>query len=196
MQKIVETCKNENWSADISAVISNNPRASGLDWAKDNNINSISLDSSSYSDRDKFDSDLSSEIDKYSPDYILLAGFMRILGHSFVKKYYGKLINIHPSLLPAFPGLNTHSNAIASGVRIHGCTVHFVSPELDSGPIIAQGYTNVFTHDTVKTLAERVLMVEHKVLPSVAHWLTLGEVTLNNDNKAIILNDHNGLFYL
>lgn len=196
MQKLVETCKNENWSADISAVISNNPKAAGLDWAKDNYINNISLDSSSYSNRDNFDKDLSIEIDKYSPDYILLAGFMRILGCSFVKKYYGKLINIHPSLLPSFPGLNTHSSAINSGVRIHGCTVHFVSPDLDSGPIIAQGYTNVFPHDTVKNLSERVLKVEHKVFPSVVRWLTLGEVMLDENDKAIILNDHNGLFYL
>lgn len=196
MQKLVETCNNENWSADISAVISNNPKATGLDWAKEKGLNSISLDSSYYSSRDEFDRDLSIEIDKYSPDYILLAGFMRILSYSFVKKYYGKLINIHPSLLPAFPGLNTHSNAIKSGVRIHGCTVHFVSPELDSGPIIAQGYTNVFSYDDVKTLSERVLKVEHKVLPSVARWLTLSEIMLDEQDKVMILNNHNGLFYL
>ncbi|AFZ83549.1 phosphoribosylglycinamide formyltransferase 1 [Candidatus Kinetoplastibacterium blastocrithidii TCC012E] len=196
MQELIKTCNSDNWPAEISAVISNNPKAAGLDWANNNYINSTYLDSSKYSNRDDFDRDLSIEIDKYSPDYILLAGFMRILGCSFVRKYYGKLINIHPSLLPAFPGLDTHGRAISSGVRIHGCTVHFVSPELDSGPIIAQGYVNVFSKDTVEILSERVLEIEHKVFPSVAHWLTLNEVILDKDDKVSILNNHNGLFYL
>src|SRR5690606_5542532 len=128
--------------------------------------------------REAFDTTLAKEIDRYDPDYVLLAGFMRVLTSGFVAGYAGRLVNIHPSLLPAFPGLHTHAQALAVGVQAHGCTVHFVTPVLDHGPILAQGVVPVLANDTPESLAARVLQVEHRVYPAAVRWLVEGRARL------------------
>ena len=136
-----------------------------------------------FATREAFDAALSAVIDRYAPDYVLLAGFMRILTPAFVEHYAARLVNIHPSLLPAFPGMHTHAQALATGVQCHGCTVHFVTSVLDHGPIIAQGVVPVLANDTPETLAARVLTVEHKVYPQVAIWLAQSRVQLMPDQR-------------
>jgi phosphoribosylglycinamide formyltransferase-1 len=162
----------------IAAVISNEPLAAGLELARGRGIATRIVDHRAHSDRAAFDAVLAREIDAFEPRLIVLAGFMRILTDAFVNRYGGKLINIHPSLLPAFPGLNTHRRALEAGVRIHGCTVHFVTPELDGGPIIAQAAVPVAPDDTEETLAARVLAQEHRIYPEVARWICDGRVGL------------------
>lgn len=157
---------------EVSAVISNRPEAAGLVFAKAQGIDAVAIDHKGYASRSQFDAALSSTIDGYEPDLIVLAGFMRILTPGFTEKYSGRLVNIHPSLLPAFPGLNTHQRALDAGVRIHGVTVHLVTPELDHGPILDQGAVVVKPTDTADTLAERLLHVEHQIYPrAVANYL-------------------------
>lgn len=131
-------------------------------------------------DRAQFDYELLNKVLAYSPDYVLLAGYMRILNSSFVDGLEGRLINIHPSLLPSFAGLDTHERALKTGVCVHGCTVHFVNPQLDDGPIIAQGVVPVFKSDSAQTLADRVLKVEHQVYPTVVEYLTQGIVRIDD----------------
>jgi len=174
MQKIVESCLADHCPADVLAVISNRADSTGLKWASERGIATKVISHTDFSSRNAFDTALRSLIDKYSPDYVLLAGFMRVLTPEFVQHFSGKLVNIHPSLLPAFPGLHTHAQALAKGVQVHGCTVHFVTPVLDHGPIIAQGVVPVLSEDTSESLAERVLAVEHVVYPQVAVWLAQG----------------------
>ncbi len=149
----------------IAAVICNNPDASGLLWAREKGINTAVVNHREYPSREEYDRILQSCIDGYQPDLIVLAGFMRIFTAAFVQHYSGRMINIHPSLLPAFTGLDTHQRAIASGCKIAGCTVHFVTEELDHGPIITQAVVPVLDHDTEEHLAARVLAMEHKIYP-------------------------------
>lgn len=179
MQSIVGACRAGNWPAEVVAVISNRPDAAGLAWAAERGIATRCVSHRDYAQRSEFDAALAQVIDAYSPDYVLLAGFMRVLTPDFVRHYEGRLINIHPSLLPAFPGLHTHAQALAVGVQAHGCTVHFVTPVLDDGPIIAQGVVPVLPGDTPESLAERVLDVEHQVYPAAVRWLVEGRVRLN-----------------
>ncbi|AGF46789.1 phosphoribosylglycinamide formyltransferase [Candidatus Kinetoplastibacterium desouzaii TCC079E] len=195
MQKIVESSIYGKWPATICAVISNDPSSLGLQWAKDRNIPTDSLDHKNYANRDLFDQALKKKIDEYFPDYVLLAGFMRILSKDFVDHYKHRLINIHPSLLPSFPGLNTHYKAIEKGVKIHGCTIHFVNSELDDGPIIIQGCLSVKSNDDSASLAERVLKIEHKIFPLVCKWLSLGKIVINQENKVEVKGENNLLFY-
>ena len=151
--------------ATVAAVISSAPGAPGLATARSQGITTVSIDHRAHPDRADFDTTLGREIDRHDPDLVVLAGFMRVLTESFVQRYAGRLINIHPSLLPAFPGLNTHRRALETGARIHGCTVHFVTPALDGGPIIVQAAVPVLSGDTESALAARVLAQEHRIYP-------------------------------
>ena len=163
----------------IAAVISNRPDAPGLEVAKRHGIETIVLDQLSYPGRDAFDAALAQEIDTHQPDLIALAGFMRILGDDFVNRYDGKLVNVHPSLLPAFPGLHTHRRALQEGVKIHGCTVHFVTAQMDRGPIVVQAAIQVLPDDTEQTLAARVLEQEHRIYPEAVRWFMEGRLEIS-----------------
>ena len=149
----------------IAAVLSNRPDAGGLNHARQSGIPVEVVDHTRFATREAFDQALRERIDSYHPQLVVLAGFMRVLTDPFVNHYLGRMINIHPSLLPAFPGLHTHRKAIESGCKCHGATVHFVTPTLDHGPVISQGLVSVDTHDTPDTLAAKVLHVEHQLLP-------------------------------
>jgi len=171
LQAIADACHVRELPAQVVGVIANRASASGLEWAASRGIPTRVVSHQGHADRASFDAALAQEIDALAPDYVLLAGFMRILTDGFVKHYAGRLINIHPSLLPLFPGLATHQQALDAGVQVHGCTVHVVTPELDHGPIIAQGIVPVQAGDTPDSLSARVLQVEHQVYPAVAQWL-------------------------
>ena len=164
----------------IAAVISNRPDAAGLATATAAGIAVRCLDHKAFAERDAFDAALAECIDGFAPDLVVLAGFMRILGDGFVRHYAGRLMNIHPSLLPAFPGLHTHRRALAEGVRIHGCTVHFVTPTLDHGPIIIQAAVPVLDGDDEATLAARVLLQEHRIYPQAVRWFAEGRLRLEH----------------
>jgi phosphoribosylglycinamide formyltransferase-1 len=178
MRAIVEAMQSQRWPARVAAVISNRADADGLSWARQRGIPAVTLEHTAFASREAFDSELSSVIDRHAPDAIALAGFMRILGEGFVRRYEGRLVNIHPSLLPAFPGLNTHRQALEHGVKVHGCTVHFVTSRLDHGPIIAQAAVPVLPRDTEQSLAERVLAEEHRVYPEALRWLLEGRLVV------------------
>lgn len=164
---------------DVAAVLSNDPQAPGLEIARARGIAVAALDHRQYRERADFDAALAGLIDRYAPDWIALAGFMRILTAAFIARYAGRIVNIHPSLLPAFPGLNTHSRALEAGVRLHGCTVHFVTPQLDHGPIIIQAAVPVLPNDDEQALAQRVLGEEHRIYPQALRWLANGQVRLD-----------------
>jgi phosphoribosylglycinamide formyltransferase-1 len=161
-----------------AAVISNRPDASGLAWAAARGVATAVVDHKAHPSRDSFDAALAAEIDRHAPDLVVLAGFMRVLGDDFVRRYEGRLINIHPSLLPAFPGLRTHAAALAAGVKLHGATVHFVTPSLDSGPIVIQVAVPVLAADTEESLATRVLAQEHVIYPNALRWFLEGRLRL------------------
>lgn len=165
----------------IVAVISNDPAASGLHTAQAWGIPVQALDHRQYANRDAFDEALRALIDAHEPQLVVLAGFMRILTPEFVTHYAGRLLNIHPSLLPAFPGLHTHRRALQEGVRIHGCTVHFVTAQLDHGPIVAQAAVPVMRGDSEESLAARVLRCEHRLYPQVLRWWARDQLTLEAD---------------
>ena len=166
MRSIVEA----GTGLEVRAVISNRPGAAGLEWARAQGIPTRTVDHKAHGSREAFDAALAKEIDVLQPDLILLAGFMRILTPGFIQRYPRKMLNIHPSLLPAFTGLDTHARALAAGVKLHGCTVHVVTPELDSGPIVAQAAVPVLPGDSAETLAARVLAAEHRLYPQVVRW--------------------------
>lgn len=169
----------------VAAVISNRANAEGLNIAKAHGIATAIVEHRDYADRDSFDAALARTIDTFQPDYVVLAGFMRILTPGFVARYRGRLTNIHPSLLPAYSGLDTHARALHDGVMIHGCTVHFVSPDLDHGPIIIQAAVPVLSGDTEQTLAARVLHEEHRIYPQAIRWLCTDQVELNDQGVVI-----------
>jgi phosphoribosylglycinamide formyltransferase-1 len=171
--------------ARIAAVISNRPNAPGLEIARKHGLETIVLDQLSYSGREAFDAALAQAIDAYRPDLIALAGFMRILGDDFVNRYPGRLINVHPSLLPAFPGLHTHGRALQEGVKIHGCTVHFVTAQMDRGPIIVQAAIRVLPDDTEQTLAARILRQEHLIYPEAVRWFMEGRLRISESAVGI-----------
>ncbi len=166
---------------DIAAVISNRPDAAGLATAAAAGIAVRWIDHKACAGRDAFDAALAACIDSFAPDLVVLAGFMRILSDGFVHHYAGRLMNIHPSLLPAFPGLHTHRRALEEGVRIHGCTVHFVTPTLDHGPVIIQAAVPVLDGDDEETLAARVLRQEHRIYPQAVRWFAEGRLRLVGD---------------
>ena len=170
----------------ISAVISNRDNAFGLQRAQSANINTYFVDSKIFNSRDAFDNELISIIDKLDVELIILAGYMRILSPLFINHFSGKILNIHPSLLPKYPGLNTHQRAIDACDKEHGATVHFVTEKLDEGPIISQETVQVDTADTEKSLAEKVLEREHILYPKVIHWYTQRRLKLNNEVTATL----------
>lgn len=163
-----------------AAVIADRPEAKGLAWAAERGLPTAVVNFRDFADRSAFDAALAAEIDRHAPDLVLLAGFMRVLGEGFVRGYEGRLLNIHPSLLPAFPGLKTHAKALEAGVKLHGCTVHFVTPDLDCGPVIIQAAVSVLDDDTPDELAARVLTQEHIVYPCAARWFLDGRLSLKD----------------
>ena len=162
----------------VTTVIANRGEAGGLDLARARDIPVAVVDHRHYPSREAFDLALALAVDASRPDLIVLAGFMRVLTDAFVQRYRGRLINIHPSLLPAYPGLHTHRRALADGVKIHGCTVHFVTPTVDVGPIIAQSAVAVGQDDDEAALAARVLRAEHALLPAVVRWYCAGRLVV------------------
>ena len=168
------------------AVISNNPDASGLEIARRYGAETSIVDHRAFPDRQAFDRALAEKIDTHQPKLIALAGFMRILSDCFVQHYQGRLMNIHPSLLPAFPGLDTHARALQEGIKIHGCTVHFVTLQLDHGPIVIQAAIPVLPEDTEKTLAARVLQQEHRIYPQAVRWFMEDRIRLDANQVEIV----------
>jgi phosphoribosylglycinamide formyltransferase-1 len=168
-----------------AAVISNRPAVAGLAGAASRGIATTVIDHRGFASREEFDAVLAAEIDRHRPDLVLLAGFMRILTDGFVRRFEGRLLNIHPSLLPAFPGVKTHAQALAAGVRLHGCSIHFVTPALDGGPIIAQAAVPVQANDDEASLGRRVLAEEHLLYPRVAHWFLDGRLQLVGDRAQL-----------
>jgi phosphoribosylglycinamide formyltransferase-1 len=178
--------------AKICAVISNDPSAKGLATAAAHGIATAVVDHRAYKQRAEFDAALAAAIDAHQPDIVVLAGFMRVLTEDFVNRYRGRLVNIHPSLLPAFPGLHTHRQALDAGVRVHGCTVHFVTPQLDHGPIIIQAAVPVLADDNEDKLAARVLNEEHRIYPQAVRWLCEDRVAVTTDGRVSIADARNG----
>lgn len=179
MEAIVRACAAEGWPARIAAVIANRPDAAGLAFAASHGIATAVVDHRQFPDRDSFDTALARQIDGFAPDLVVLAGFMRVLTAGFVDHYAGRMLNVHPSLLPSFPGLKTHQQALDAGVRLHGASVHFVTSQLDHGPIVVQSAVPVETGDTPATLAERVLATEHIIYPRAVRWFVEGRLALD-----------------
>jgi phosphoribosylglycinamide formyltransferase-1 len=184
MEAIVEACARQQWPARVNAVISNKATASGLAWAAQRGIATATVDHKAFDGREAFDAELARVIDQHAPDLVVLAGFMRILTPGFVRHYENRLLNVHPSLLPAFPGLHTHQRAIEAGCKLAGATVHFVTPELDHGPIVAQAAVPVLPGDTPEALAARVLVQEHQIYPQAVRDFVDG--LLEVDDKGLV----------
>jgi len=182
MQALIETALPARFAAVVSSVAA----APGLEIARRHGVATAIVDHRSYDDRSAFDAALAQEIDRHRPHLVLLAGFMRILTTAFVRRYEGRLMNIHPSLLPAFPGLHTHRAALRAGSRVHGCTVHFVTPELDHGPIVIQAAVPVLPDDTEETLAARVLKEEHRIYPQAVSWFCEDRLRLTAEGTVTI----------
>lgn len=180
MEAIVQACAEQAWPAQVVAVLSNCPEAAGLQFAAARGVATAAVDHKTFPAREDFDTALADAIDGFSPDLLLLAGFMRILGPAFVRRYEGRMLNIHPSLLPAFPGLHTHRRALEAGCKAVGATVHFVTPELDHGPIVMQGVVPVRPGDDEATLAARVLATEHMIYPLAVRWFVQGQLQLRD----------------
>jgi phosphoribosylglycinamide formyltransferase-1 len=170
----------------VAAVISNDATAAGLATAQRHGVATKVVDHRAYADRAAFDSALSAAIDSFEPDLVVLAGFMRILTAEFVGHYRGRIINIHPSLLPSFTGLHTHRRALDAGVKVHGCSVHFVTPELDHGPIVAQAVVPVLEGDSEDTLAARVLEQEHRLYPQAVAWFCANRLTITPQGTVLL----------
>lgn len=181
LEAIIETARAEDWAGRlgvrIAAVISNRPQVAGLATAQAAGITTRVVDHTKHATRESFDAELATVIDRFQPELVVLAGFMRVLTEGFVRRYEGRMINIHPSLLPAFPGMATHRQALTAGVRIHGATVHFVSAEVDAGAIVAQAVVCVAPADDETSLALRVLAQEHLLYPRAVRAILEGEVS-------------------
>ncbi len=185
MEAVVRAAKAEGWPARIAAVISNKADAKGLDFAKEHGIATAVVSNKEFASREAFDAALQEVIDGFAPDLVVLAGFMRILTPPFVAHYEGRMLNIHPSLLPLFPGLHTHQQAIDAGVTEHGATVHFVTAELDHGPMVAQAIVPVLPGDTEDSLAARVLVQEHSLYPRAVRLFVEGRLSIANGDVRI-----------
>jgi phosphoribosylglycinamide formyltransferase 1 len=170
MEAIVQRCATEGWPARVAAVIANRADAKGLQYATAHGIATAVVEHRAFSAREAFDEALAATIDAHAPDLVVLAGFMRILGERFVCHYEGRLLNIHPSLLPMFPGLHTHQRAIEAGCKLAGATVHFVTPALDHGPIVLQSVVPLLPGDDAEALSARVLATEHRIYPMAVRW--------------------------
>ena len=180
MEAIVRTCASERWDARIAAVISNRADAAGLAFARAHGIATAVVDHRAFASRVDFDAALAAAIEGHAPDAVALAGFMRILGAGFVQRFDGRLVNIHPSLLPAFTGLHTHRRALEAGCKVAGASVHFVTADLDHGPIVAQAIVPVLRDDDESTLAARVLAQEHRLYPLALRWLVEGRLEVRD----------------
>lgn len=181
LQAIIDAIREQGLQAEVRAVISNNPDAYGLTRARDANIAAEALDHRSFPSRDAYDRELQLLIDRYQPDLVVLAGFMRILTEDFVNHYHGRMLNIHPSLLPKYQGLNTHERVLEAGDNVHGVSVHFVTPELDGGPVILQVEVPVHPGDSADDLAQRVHQQEHIIYPLVIRWFADKRVVLEGE---------------
>jgi phosphoribosylglycinamide formyltransferase-1 len=179
MEALVQTCAQEAWPSRIVAVISNRPLAAGLAFARSHGIAVDVVDHQAYAERLSFDQALAEAVDRHQPDLVVLAGFMRLLGETFVRRYEGRLLNIHPSLLPAFPGLHTHRRALEAGCKVAGATVHFVTTALDHGPVVIQAVVPVLPQDDEDSLAARVLQAEHLIYPRAVCWFVEGSLHLH-----------------
>ncbi len=177
---IVQQCTAQGWPARVVAVVANRPGAAALDFAVQQGIATAVVDHTLHASREAFDAELARVIDGFAPDLVVLAGFMRILTDGFVAHYAGRLLNVHPSLLPAFAGLHTHRRAIEAGCKLAGATVHFVTPTLDHGPIVAQAAVPVLQGDTPESLAARVLAAEHVLYPQAVRWFVEGALRVEN----------------
>ena len=186
MAALIDAALGGRIAGAITHVISNRPDAAGLDYARRHGIATRVVDHRAFVSREAFDAALAEAIDSGEPDLIVLAGFMRILGRAFVERYQGRMLNIHPSLLPAYPGTDTHARALADRAARHGCTVHFVTPEVDGGPIVAQAEVDVLPDDDAATLAARVLEQEHRLLPEVVGWFCAGRITLESGRVKVV----------
>jgi phosphoribosylglycinamide formyltransferase-1 len=193
LQAIIDRCKSKYIQAEIVCVISNNPTAFGLERARSAGIKTFVINHKEYQSRDLFDSALYKILKDQNADLIVLAGFMRILGNKITKKFDNKMINLHPSILPLYPGLNTHEKVLQNNDKNHGITIHYVSSELDAGPIIAQGLIEVKTNESKDHLIERIHKIEHILFPEIINEICKGNIGLK-DNKVIFknLNDANG----
>ncbi len=194
MEAIVRACSDEVWPAQVAAVIANRPDAAGLAFAASHGIATAVVDHRQYPDRDRFDAALAQQIDGFAPDLVVLAGFMRVLTAGFVDRYAGRMLNVHPSLLPSFPGLKTHQQALDAGVRLHGASVHFVTSQLDHGPIVAQAAVPVENGDTPAMLAERVLAIEHIIYPRAVRWFVEGRLALDGLRVTLTPSEPQWLF--
>ncbi|GAB2950676.1 phosphoribosylglycinamide formyltransferase [Aquaspirillum soli] len=183
MQAIVDA---QISGAQIAAVISNRPDAAGLAWAAARGIATAVVDHKAFANREAFDQALADCIDSYQPDLVVLAGFMRILTPEFTRHYEGRMLNIHPSLLPAFPGLHTHERAITEGCKVAGCTVHFVTAELDHGPIVAQGVVSVADDEDADSLAAKVLTIEHQLYPQAVADFVAGRLQIRGNRVVTV----------
>ena len=181
MQAIVQACAREAWPARVAAVISNRPDAAGLAWAREQGVAALALDHKAFESREAFDAALVELIDAQGGDLVVLAGFMRILTPTFTAHYAGRLLNIHPSLLPSFAGLHTHERALAAGCRLTGATVHFVTAELDHGPIVAQAMVPVLDGDTPERRAARVLALEHPRYAQAVRWFVEDKLVVDGN---------------
>lgn len=186
LQALIDGCENGEIPANIVLVISNNPDAYGLKRAREKNIPTLVIDHRSFPDRQSFDLAMTEALNKKKAQLICLAGFMRVLSTDFVRHFQNRLINIHPSLLPAFPGLNVQKKAIDAGVRFSGATVHFVVPEVDAGPIIIQAVVPILSHDTLPTLATRILKQEHRIYPLAVRWFAENRLVIESGKVQVV----------
>lgn len=185
LQALIDACDSKTLNADIVAVFSNKADAYGLLRAQQAGIPALALSPAEFASRDDFDTALQAQIDEYQPDLLILAGYMRILTPAFVRHYHGRMLNIHPSLLPKYPGLHTHRKALENGDAEHGTSVHFVTEELDGGPVILQACIAVQPGDTEDTLTARIQQEEHRIYPQVVSWFVQGRLALKEDGACL-----------
>jgi phosphoribosylglycinamide formyltransferase-1 len=189
MAALIEAAKNPSYPAEIVAIISNRPDAAGLARARDAGIHAEAIDHKAFASRSDFEAALEARLEAHVVDIVVLAGFMRLMTAAFVESWAGRMINIHPALLPSFPGLATHERALEAGVRVHGCTVHYVTPGMDEGPIIAQAVVPVLAGDTAADLGARVLRAEHRLYPVALARVARGEAPVMGERVEIAAGD-------
>jgi phosphoribosylglycinamide formyltransferase 1 len=195
LEALLQRCADEAWPARVVAVLSNKADAAGLAVAAAAGVPTAVVDHRQHADREAFDTALAEAIDAYTPDLVLLSGFMRILGDAFVQRYAGRMLNVHPSLLPAFTGLHTHRRALEAGCQVAGATVHFVTPALDHGPIVAQAVVPVQASDSAETLAARVLAAEHVLYPTAVRWFVQDQLRLDGGRVVHTAGAAQSLFF-
>lgn len=188
MKVLAQACQQDDYPAEVCLVISDKPGVKGLDSASEMGIAALAIPRKDYASKAEHEAAILSALDDADLDFVCLAGFMRILSGDFINKWEGRLINIHPSLLPLFPGLHTHDRAIEAGCKVHGCTVHFVTEGMDEGPIIGQAVVPIIPNDTADTLAARVLKTEHILYPHALKLLASGKVRMSPDEKTEFLD--------